>query len=192
MGLRGPAPKPTALEKAEGWPGHRKRKRAAEPKPEELTIAEAKRRCPPDLQKDERRWWRYYSETLVPLKVVSEADLVALARLAKATAERIRYEAVLSKAGPIHFHEKSWRVGKDANGNPLMASSRVPMLSPLYSVVSGLRDQELKLLREFGMTPASRTNVHVIESKGSTHDELMELLSQPRVPRVPPPSFATQ
>jgi len=66
------------------------------------------------------------------------------------------------------------------------------MLSPLYSVVSGLRDQELKLLREFGMTPASRTNVHVIESKGSTHDELMELLSQPRVPRVPPPSFATQ
>jgi P27 family predicted phage terminase small subunit len=189
MGLRGPPPKPTALEKAEGWPGHRKGKRAAEPTPTELTIAEAKRRCPPDLQKDERRWWRYYAETLVPLNVVSEADLVALARLAKATAERIRFEAVMNKSGPIHFHEKSWRIGKDEKGNPVMASSRVPMLSPLYSVVSGLRDQELKLLREFGMTPASRTNVHAIESKCSTHDQLMELLSQPRVPR---PAMTTQ
>jgi len=152
-------------------------------------VEESRRRCPPDLQKDERRWWRYYADTLVPLKLVSEADLVALARLAKVTAERIRFEAVMNKSGPIHFHEKSWRIGKDEKGNPVMASSRVPMLSPLYSVVSGLRDQELKLLREFGMTPASRTNVHAIESKCSTHDQLMELLSQPRVPR---PAMTTQ
>lgn len=183
MGLRGPAPKPTALERAEGWPGHRKGKRAGEPKPMELTVAEVKRLCPPALQKDERKWWRYYAETLVPLRLVSEADLVALARLAKVTAERIRYEAVLNKSGPIYFHEKSWGVGKDEKGNPVMGGSRVPMLSPLYSVVSGLRDQELKLLREFGMTPASRTNVQVVQGSGAPQDDLMAILAGPRLKR---------
>ena len=43
MGLRGPAPKPSAIERAEGYPGKRKRN-TEEPQPAELTVAEVKRR----------------------------------------------------------------------------------------------------------------------------------------------------
>ena len=39
MGLRGPAPKPSAIERTEGYPGKRKRN-TEEPQPTELTVAE--------------------------------------------------------------------------------------------------------------------------------------------------------
>jgi phage terminase small subunit len=40
------------------------------------------------------------------------------------------------------------------------------------------------LLREFGLTPSSRTRI-TIEKEDDGHDELMALLSQPRVKPFP-------
>ena len=91
MGLRGPAPKPSVFERAEGFPGKRKRN-TQEPQPAELTVAEVKRRCPKHLKGDERKWWRYYGALLTPLRVITETDLVAMEALARTTTERVAQE----------------------------------------------------------------------------------------------------
>ena len=100
MGLRGPAPKPSAIERAEGYPGKRKRN-TEEPQPTELTVAEVKRRCPKHLKGEERKWWRYYGELLTPLRVITETDLVAMEALARTTTERVAQEEQLCKSGPL-------------------------------------------------------------------------------------------
>src|SRR5262245_30387371 len=64
--------------------------------------------------------------------------------LAKTTTERISQEEQLRKSGPLY-----------------KTTSGYIQVSPLFSVVSTLRERELKLLREFGMTPSSRTRVQV-------------------------------
>ena len=46
-----------------------------------------------------------------------------------------------------------------------------------------MRERELKLLREFGMTPSLRTRVQVIREEKT--EDLWELLSGPRVSRQP-------
>ena len=45
-------------------------------------------------------------------------------------------------------------------------------------MVSTLRERELKLLREFGMTPSSRTRVQVAREEGM--EDIWAILSQPR------------
>lgn len=157
MGLRGPAPKPTVIEIAQGRPGKRPINQL-EPQPGVITPHEAIRSCPKRLGKEERRWWRYYAPILAGIRVLTEADLIALEKLAKATAERVKYERQLDEAGPL-YRTKSGYV----------------QVSPLYSVVSGLRETELKLLREFGMTPSSRTRVNTVGSKPGA-DPLAEAL----------------
>ena len=132
MGLRGPAPKPSTIERAEGYPGKRKRN-TEEPQPTELTAAEVKRRCPKHLKGEERKWWRYYGELLTPLRVITETDLVAMEALARTTTERVAQEEQLRKSGPL-YKSKSGYI----------------QVSPLFSVVSTLRERELKLLRELG------------------------------------------
>jgi P27 family predicted phage terminase small subunit len=65
--------------------------------------------------------------------------------MSRVTAERIRMEAILAKTGPLAKSKKTDTV----------------YISPVWMVVQGLRDRELKLLREFGMTPSSRTRISV-------------------------------
>ena len=94
--------------------------------------------------------------------------------LARTTTERIAQEEQLRKSGPL-YKSKSGYI----------------QVSPLFSVVSTLRERELKLLREFGMTPSSRTRVQVTREEETQH--LWEILSGPRVKRdTQPQSTATQ
>jgi P27 family predicted phage terminase small subunit len=149
MGLRGKPPKPTVIEIAEGRPGHRPLPRG-EPKPAPITPEEAM--TPPEhLTEGGKHWWLYYAPLLLGLKVLTEADLIALEGLATATAERIEQEVKLATAGPLY---------KTGTGYII--------ISPLFSVVDRLRDRELKLLREFGMTPASRTRVQTTGQQEKT------------------------
>ena len=84
--------------------------------------------------------------------------------LARTTTERVAQEEQLRKSGPL-YKTKSGYI----------------QVSPLFSVVSTLRERELKLLREFGMTPSSRTRVQVAREEGM--EDLWAILSQPRVRR---------
>lgn len=143
--MMGPAPKPTALKLIEGNPGHQRINRA-EPKPDDLTPRIARARYPKYLARDERRMWRYYSGLLARMRVLTEADMVGLEQMSRVTAERIRMEVILAKTGPLAKSKRTDTV----------------YISPVWMVVQGLRDRELKLLREFGMTPAARTRVSTV------------------------------
>jgi P27 family predicted phage terminase small subunit len=142
MGLRGRPPKPSVIEIAEGCPGKR-RLNLLEPKPAQITEEET--HAPPEhLSEDAKKWWMYYATILRGLQVLTEADLIALENLAGATADRIANEANLAKTGPLY--KTSWGEVR---------------ISPLFNLVAQLKDRELKLLREFGMTPSSRTRVQM-------------------------------
>ena len=55
--------------------------------------------------------------------------------------------------------------------------------SPLLNVVAVTTDRISRALREFGLTPASRSRIQMIDESGD--DDLMAILSQPREPLPP-------
>lgn len=172
--MASPYPKPTALKLVEGNPGKRALP-AHEPKPDGLFRKDAVRLCPKNLEGSARHWWRHYFRLLAGLRVLTEADLTALEKLASATAERVRYEETLSKSGPLLRHVKQVKVGADKEGAPIFRESVWPMVNPLWNVISTIREFELKLLREFGMTPSARTKVTTVGASAS--DSIEEMLA---------------
>jgi phage terminase small subunit len=78
MGLRGPAPKPTAIKKIEGNPGKRKLN-AKEP-----VLPPGVPACPDHLDKIARLEWARVSKLLIGMKVLTEADYIALGNLCQA------------------------------------------------------------------------------------------------------------
>jgi P27 family predicted phage terminase small subunit len=144
MARPGRAPKPTVIEIAEGFPGKRALNRL-EPKPGEMGVQEARDSCPEHLPEQYQKWWAYYAPILASIRVLTEADLVTLEKLARTTGERVEQEEALLKAGPLYKSSKTDYI----------------QVSPIFSIVQKLRTEELKLLREFGMTPSSRTRVNV-------------------------------
>jgi P27 family predicted phage terminase small subunit len=163
MGRRGPAPKPTAIKKAEGNPGKRKLN-TQEPQP-----VPGAPECPDHLDAVAKKEWNRLSGILVAMKLLTEADYIALGNLCQAYSTMIDAQKHLNKGGILF---------KTPNGyiqqNPLLGIIRAQM-----NIVNGL-------VREFGLTPSSRTRI-TIEKEDDGHDELMAILSQPRVRRSPIP-----
>ena len=93
MGLRGPAPKPTAIKKAEGNPGKRKLN-TQEPQP-----VPGAPECPDHLDAVAKKEWNRLSEVLVAMKVLTEADYIALGNLCQAYCTLIDAQKHLNKDG---------------------------------------------------------------------------------------------
>lgn len=143
MGLRGRPPKPTVLEIMQGRPGKRPLNKR-EPQPNRVA-ADIGAKPPDHLPESARKWWAYYGDILRDMRVLTEADLVALEGLALVTTQRIEQEANLAKAGPLY-----------------KTSTGYITISPQFFIVGQLRERELKLLREFGLTPSARTRVQTV------------------------------
>jgi len=153
MGLRGPAPQPTALKIIRGNPGKRPLNKL-EPNRQALSACQIMRRVPDHLNGDAKAWWRYYARVYADSRIVTEVDLTMLAQLAAATAEKLEFERKLAETGPLYKSPKTGYV----------------QISPLYSLVSAARDREYRLLREFGASPSSRTGVQAVGAAGKTDD----------------------
>ena len=151
MGLRGPAKKPSVIEIAQGSPGHRSPNKR-EPKPMELTPDDLED-APEGYGENERKWWRYYGGILGSMRVLTEADRTALETLATASAEREQNDEQLRKVGPIY-----------------QVPGGAVRISPLFKIGMALRDRELKLLREFGLTPSARTRVQTVGADEGAYD----------------------
>jgi P27 family predicted phage terminase small subunit len=155
VGRRGPAPKPTAIKKAEGNPGKRKLN-TQEPQP-----APGEPECPNHL------------DAVATLRDpagdegATEADYIAVGNLCQAYSTLIEAQKHLNRGGILF---------KTPNGyiqqNPPLGIIRTQM-----NIVNGL-------VREFGLTPSSRTRIAVEEPDTSDAD-LWAILSQPRVKRAP-------
>jgi P27 family predicted phage terminase small subunit len=164
MGLRGPAPKPTAIKKAEGNPGKRKLN-TQEPQP-----VPGAPECPDHLDAVAKKEWSRLSEILLAMKVLTEADYIALGNLCQAYSTLIDAQKHLNKGG-ILFKTPNGYVQQ----NPLLGIIRAQM-----NIVNGL-------VREFGLTPSSRTRI-AVEEQDTSDADFWALLSQPRLPRAPIPT----
>jgi phage terminase small subunit len=95
LGVRGPAPKPTALRIFEGNPSKRPFN-GNEPRP--LPFAP---KCPAHLDKEAKKEWRRLAPMLLRLGVLSEADGHALANLCLAYSTLIRAQRKLNETGVL-------------------------------------------------------------------------------------------
>jgi P27 family predicted phage terminase small subunit len=136
MGYRGPIPKPSVIEIAEGCPGKRPINRR-EPQPG-VRIP----KCPAHLDQRAREEWRKLIPILKRMRVLSEADGMTLANLCQTYSTLVRAQEKLNEMGILY-----------------KAPSGYIMQSPLLSVVNQCVDTITKLSREFGLTPASRSRL---------------------------------
>ena len=136
MGLRGPAPKPTAIKIAEGNPGKRPIN-DREPTPRMVAP-----RCPSYLDARAKQEWKRLVPILSRMRVLSEADGLVLANLCIAVSTLVRAQEKLNEAGILY-----------------KSPSGYVMMSPLLSISNAALEQVTKLAREFGLSPAARSRI---------------------------------
>lgn len=140
MGLRGPAPKPTAIKRLEGNPGKRKLNE------EEPIMTVCVPECPDHLDDVAKKEWGRLGAILTAMKVLAEADYIALANLCQAYSTLISAQRQLNKTG-ILYKSKSGYIQQ----------------SPLLGIIHTQTTIVNNLLREFGLTPSSRTRVATVQ-----------------------------
>lgn len=146
-----PRPKPTAIKELSGNPGKRAQP-ANEPKPV------IKLPAPPRwLSDDGRAEYRRVGRLLVKIKVMTEADQVALAAYAQ---------------NYVMWVEAMQRIEVDGLVQT-QPSGRVT-ISPMFEVMKRAEQDMRRYLLEFGMTPASRTRVQAqTEDEGDEFDRFL-------------------
>lgn len=141
MGQRGPAPKPTALRVLQGNPSRRPLN-AKEPQPE--VLAEA---APPTFLKGRARLaWVELSPLLVKLRVLTEADRMALGLLCDTYGEWLELRADIRK------HGRTYKLNTKTGDVMWMPRPEVAMAADAW------RRSNL-MLQQFGLTPSSRSKV---------------------------------
>jgi P27 family predicted phage terminase small subunit len=146
MGLRGPAPKPTALKLLQGNAGHRALN-AAEPKPVEQAPP-----CPRYIRDDPEaaKEWKRLTPILLRMRVLTEADATVLASLCLTHSHLLRNLDAMRKLNQ----------GKSGiAGMVLQTKTGYLAANQIYLNVTAAIDQELKLCRELGLTPSARSRI---------------------------------
>lgn len=146
MGLRGPAPKPTALKEAQGNPG-RRRLNDGEPVPPAVDVA------PPSwLSPIGRAVWAQLAPTMTAMRVLTSADVWTFARYCEAFARYLELREFLAGKGP---HGTVYPV-KNADG-----TTRCLLEIPQAAEYRRLHEMLIKLEQEFGLTPSARSRINV-------------------------------
>lgn len=143
--MAGRRPKPTELKKAQGNPGKRPLNEL-EPQPEIIDGS-----VPAYLSKPARRWWDLLSPMLIRIKILTEADHLALAMLCEQAAQADEATRLIRKSGIMVKKQLYDRAGKKIG--------HVPVINPAFKVQVECTKQLKSLLTEFGITPASRAKV---------------------------------
>jgi P27 family predicted phage terminase small subunit len=125
--------------------------------------------CPDYLDEVAKKEWGRLTTILTAMKVLTEADYIALANLCQAYSTLMNAQRQMNKTG-ILYKTKSGYIQQ----------------SPLLGIIGAQTRIVNDLLREFGLTPSSRTRI-MIEKEDDGHDELMAILSSPRLRRAPIP-----
>jgi P27 family predicted phage terminase small subunit len=150
--MRGRKPKPTRLKILTGNPGRRPLN-PAEPVPPPTPPD-----CPDHLDGEARAEWGRITPLLAAMGILSEVDRAALAGYCAAYGRWVEAERQVRKYGTI--------VTSPDKG--------FPMKSPYLCIAESSLDQMRRLLVEFGLTPSSRSRVHVDpEQRGSRLDEFL-------------------
>ncbi len=136
MGRRGFAPEPTALKKIKGNPGRRPlNEEEPEPTPERLG-------CPEELNGEAAVEWHRMVDELYACGLLTKVDRAALMAYCMAYARWIVAEKNLRRTGTL-----------------VKRKDGAPMLSPYLAVVNDALKHMLAFMREFGLTPSSRSRL---------------------------------
>ena len=136
-----PKPTPTNLKTLKGNPGKRALPKN-EPKPK------AGSHKPAGLSPLAEEHWETVEKELLAANVMTVMDTSAL---------RLYCEAF------ARWRDSSLRIAEE--GTIISAPSGYPVQNPHLSIINKAHDQMVKLLCEFGMTPASRTKVQTVQEE---------------------------
>jgi P27 family predicted phage terminase small subunit len=143
--MRGRKPTPTALKIVRGNPGKRPLNER-EPKPARASPDDV----PEWLSPEARAHWPLIAKQLRNAGILTEIDVPALAQYCEAfVIWRQAYDRVI-KFGLV-----------------VKAQSGFPVQSPYLSIANIQSDRMLRILTEFGCTPASRTRVTTVKPDGA-------------------------
>jgi P27 family predicted phage terminase small subunit len=106
-------------------------------------------RMPRHLDKIARREWKQLCPMLERMGVLTEADGIALANLCVDYSILQQAQESLAKVGLLSKTEKTGMIHQ----------------SPLLNIIAVTTARVMRGLREFGLTPASRTRVTAAESR---------------------------
>ena len=163
MGLRGPAPKPTTIKRLEGNPGKRKLN-DGEPSPR-LGAPE----CPDHLDDVARKEWDRLTSILVAMKVLTEADYIAVDNIVRHTQRTMDAAAVKTfdelRARQVADHQHLFRrvslrlaVKMSADHNLM----RFPRPAIAKASISGKKDGQRAVLAHSSMMGTVRA--HKVDS----------------------------
>jgi P27 family predicted phage terminase small subunit len=136
--MPGRKPKPTALKKLAGNPGRRPLNE------QEPNYAQKLPPCPTFLGSEARKEWRRTGKILMRAGVLKEIDRTAFAAYCQSYAAWVEAEREVAKLGTVV---------KTKNDHPI--------LNPYVPIARAAFDRMTKMLGEFGMTPSSRSRIHV-------------------------------
>ena len=154
MGKRGPAPKPTNLKLLQGNPGKRK-----------LNEDEPKYECsdeiinpPPFLSRYAKKEWKRIIPLLKKNGIISDVDVNTLAAYCQSYHRWIEAEKAVRTYGLTTVTDK---------GNIIQR--------PEVGIANKAMEAMVKYAKEFGLTPSSRTNLH-IKTPDEVDDPLVEFM----------------
>ena len=156
MGKRGPRPAPTAIKIARGTA---KSRRKTEPAPPATGIV-----MPSHLGKVAQAKWRDLLPLLQAVKVMTDADVEALARYCDT------YEWWLATRATLRKDGDTYPILND--GGEIKYIAQRPEVSIAHKLATQLRQLE----QDFGLNPSARTSLHVEKPKAPGNDEADAIL----------------
>jgi len=151
--MRGRKPIPSNIKRANGNPG----KRPLDVNEPVYTVPEQVPYAPRGLDKAAQCKWRQLAPFMMKVRVLTEADFLALELLCHSYGRWIEARKKVAEEGAVLTGDKG---GQYQN--------------PWVFQENKAHEQILKLCSEFGMTPSSRTRVSIVD--GSRQLSLAELL----------------
>ncbi len=139
--MAAPHPLPTNLKVLRGT-AQPCRLNAKEPRPDTNVS------MPSGLSKDEQQHWQQVASHLQEAGVLTVMDVQALKLYCRIYAKWQESNEKLDEYGPV-----------------IKTKTGHPALSPYFKISQKYLDQLLVILREFGMTPSSRTRIHTNSDK---------------------------
>lgn len=156
MGKRGPRPEPTAIKIARGTA---KSPRKTEPAPPATGIV-----MPGHLGEVAQAKWRELLPLLQAVKVMTDADVEALARYCDT------YEWWLATRAKLRKEGDTYPILND--GGEIKYIAQRPEVSIAHKLATQLRQLE----QDFGLNPSARTSLHVEKPKAEGDDEAAAIL----------------
>ena len=139
MGKRGPAPKPSALEKLQGNPSKRP---INSREPGQNVTNERLASAPAHLDPVAKKEWRRVAKKLQTMGLFLQVDRAVLALYCVAWSRWVEAEEKVKKIGPVI---------KTKNGNLVH--------NPYLNVANRAMEQVKIFARELGMTPSARSSI---------------------------------